>query len=122
MSEEAYLFDASLYYPALVLIRIPRETYEKAPAQDVEFGTGFFAGCEGLVLTARHNLVDLITNKPLEWMWVCCYERNTTDWIDCPKVKVDRNLLDKETDAALLKVDGETPKVLPLSLDWRPGG
>jgi hypothetical protein len=121
MKSEEYLFYPTPYYPALVLIRIPVDPNETAPAPDADFGSGFFGGCERLVFTARHNLVDLRTDKPFDWVWVCCYEESTNDWTDCRKVKIDPNLLDKATDAALLCVDGVTPGVLFLSLDWRRG-
>jgi hypothetical protein len=62
-----------------VLIRIPIDPNEKQPAPDAEFGSGFFAGGEKLVLTARHNLVDLTTDQPLDWVWVCCYDESTKD-------------------------------------------
>lgn len=112
------LFDPQLYYPTLVLIRIPRDLNEKKPAADAEFGSGFF-GAKGLVFTVRHNLIDKKTGKPLPWVWVCCYDKNTRDWTDFRRVAVDPDLLDASCDAALLRVPGNTPSTLPLSFDWK---
>ena len=127
------LFDLRPYYPALALIRIPRDlSQEREPAADAEFGSAFFVQTEGgqsLLLTARHNLLAGKEHEPwvergklLPWVWVCCYEKSTGDWTDCYRVEVDRKLTDKSCDAALLQMPNYEPaKTLPLAYDWRRG-
>lgn len=120
MARDDTLFDATPYWPALVLIRLPVRPHERVPAPSADFASGFFAGRERLVLTARHNLVDK-KNNPFKWVWVCCYDRTARDWIDARRVTIDPSLLDEDADVGLLHVPGTMPGVLSLSLDWRRG-
>ena len=130
------VFDPRPYYPALALIRIPRAPNEREPAADAEeaeWGSAFFArtkGKQGLLLTARHNLIAgegqpwVPKGELLPWVWVCCYDKSTGDWTDCYRVDFDHNLLitDESCDAALLQMSDYTPlRTLPLAYGVRRG-
>ena len=92
------LFDPGPYLPALTLIRIPLDpsTKAKTPDPDDPFGTGFFVTCNGVLLTAAHNLTETDSDgkpdphgTPLKWVWICVYDEGTKDWTDGQRVDVD---------------------------------